>query len=126
MGGGNGSAASEVWSGQRGSGGAVETRPGLASAVGKMNPTCGAHVSARGEREGADDGRRESKKKTYFCKYANACAGWPAGPSGWRFGPGRVGPVGRPRPGKWQAGWAEGRVGRKVGRAESKEKEFPN
>jgi hypothetical protein len=55
---GNGSAASEARSGRRG-----EQWRG-------------------GEREGADDGRRESKKKTYFCKYANACAGWPAGPSG--------------------------------------------
>jgi hypothetical protein len=56
--------------------------PGSAGAVGKMNPTCGIHASVRGEREGADDGRRQSKKKTYFAKYAKAGAGWPAGPSG--------------------------------------------
>jgi hypothetical protein len=49
----------------------VETRPGSAGTVEKKEPTSGAHVSAGGEREGADDGRRESKKKTYFCKYAN-------------------------------------------------------
>jgi hypothetical protein len=57
-------------------------RPGSAGAVEKMNLTCGAHASTRGEREGADDGRRESKKKTYFAKYAKAGAGWLAGPSG--------------------------------------------
>jgi hypothetical protein len=50
--------------------------------VEKKKLTSRVHASARGEREGADDGRRESKKKTYFCKYASACAGWPAGPSG--------------------------------------------
>jgi hypothetical protein len=87
--------------GGAGSGGAVETRPGSAGAVEKKNLTSGAHVSARGERKGADDGRRESKKKTYFCKYANdACglAGWAEWAGG--LGPGRVGPVDRPRPGK--------------------------
>jgi hypothetical protein len=57
-------------------------RLGAAGAMGKTDPTGGVHVSARGEREGADDGRRESKKKTYFAKYAKAGAGWPAGPSG--------------------------------------------
>jgi hypothetical protein len=69
--------------GGAGSGGVVETRPGSRRRGGeeeadKRRP----RVSEGREREGADDGRRESKKKTYFCKYANACAGWPAGPSG--------------------------------------------
>jgi hypothetical protein len=41
----------------------------------KKDLTSGVHASARGEREGADDGRRESKKKTYFCKYANGACG---------------------------------------------------
>jgi hypothetical protein len=91
--------------GDAGSDGAVETRPGSAGAVEKKNLTSGVYASVRGEREGADDGRRESKKKTACAKYAKAGAGWPAGPR-------RVGLVGRPRPGKWQAGWAEGRVGR--------------
>jgi hypothetical protein len=62
---------------RRGAGGA-----GSGGAVEKKKLTSGVHTSAREEREGADDGRRESKKKTYFCKYANACAGWPARPSG--------------------------------------------
>jgi hypothetical protein len=44
-------------------------------AVGKTDPTGGVHASTRGEREGVDDGRRESKKKTYFAKYAKAGAG---------------------------------------------------
>jgi hypothetical protein len=73
--------------------------------VEKKGLTSGVHASARGEREGADDGRREIKKKTACAKYAKAGVGWPAGPR-------RVGPVGRLRPGKWQAGWAEVRVGR--------------
>jgi hypothetical protein len=72
-----------------------------------------------GSREGAENGRRESKEKAYLFHYANDARG----PSG----------LGRPvgcglR--KWReasgAGWANGRVGRKVGRAENKEKEFLN
>jgi hypothetical protein len=31
----------------------------------------GAHASARGGREDAEDGRRKSKRKTYSQKYAN-------------------------------------------------------
>ncbi len=53
------------WRLGRGRGGAVE----------KKKLTSGVHASARGEREGADDGRRESKKQTYFAKYAKAGAG---------------------------------------------------
>ncbi len=53
------------WRLGRGRGGAVE----------KKKLTSGVHASAREEREGADDGRRESKKKTYFCKYANGARG---------------------------------------------------
>jgi hypothetical protein len=34
-----------------------------------------AHASARGEREGVDDGRRESKKKLYSMKYAKGACG---------------------------------------------------
>jgi hypothetical protein len=97
------------WRRGRGHGGAVE----------KKKLTSGVHASARGEREGADDKRRESKKKTYFCKYANGARGL--------SGLGR--PVGfglRERRGASGAGWAEGRPGRKVGRAESKKKESPN
>ncbi len=50
-------------------------RPGSAGTVGKTDPTGGVHTSARGEREGADDGRRESKEKAYFCNYANGVHG---------------------------------------------------
>jgi hypothetical protein len=50
-------------------------RPGSAGAVGKTDPTGGVHASARGERECADDGRHDSKKKTYFAKYAKAGVG---------------------------------------------------
>ena len=49
--------------------------PGSAGVVGKTDPTGGVHASARGEREGMDDGRRDSKKKTYFAIYAKAGAG---------------------------------------------------
>jgi hypothetical protein len=91
-------------------------RLGSAGAVEKMDPTSGAHVSAGGEREGADDGRRESKKKMYFCKYANGARGL--------SGLGR--PVGFGLRERRGASWAEGRPGRKVGQAKSKEKEFPN
>jgi hypothetical protein len=117
---GNGSAASEARSGRRGgSCGAKDFRPSSAGAVEKKDLTSGVHASARGEREGADDRRRESKKKAYFCKYANACAGGPAGPSGLAVWAGESW-AGR------QAGWAEGRVGRMVGRAESEEERFLN
>jgi hypothetical protein len=37
--------------------------------------TGGAHVSARGEREGIEDGRRESKKKAYSVKYVKGACG---------------------------------------------------
>jgi hypothetical protein len=44
----------------------------------------GAHASARGEREDVEDGRRESKKKTYYVEYAKGTHG----PSGdeWNIG----------------------------------------
>ena len=107
----NGSTASR--GAERAARGAVARR-GSAGAVGKMDPTSGVHTSARGEREGADDGRRDSKKKTYFAKYAKAGAAERLGPAcGLR-------PAGEERASG--AGWAEGRPGRKVGRAESKEK----
>jgi hypothetical protein len=52
------------WHG-RGRGGAVE----------KKNLTSGVHASARGERDGVEDGRREIKKKTHFYNYANGARG---------------------------------------------------
>jgi hypothetical protein len=70
-------------------------------------------------REGAENGRRESKEKAYFCNYASgACGpsglGWPVG-----FGPqekrGQRGPAGP------KAKWAG-----KGGRAESEEESFLN
>jgi hypothetical protein len=48
----------------------VVTQPGLAGMGWERELTDGAHASMRGEREGAEDGRRESKKKTYSTKYA--------------------------------------------------------
>jgi hypothetical protein len=48
---------------------------GHAGAVEKKKLTSGVHASVRGEREGADDGRRDSKKKTCFTKYVKAGAG---------------------------------------------------
>ena len=86
---GNGSAASEARSGRRG--GAAARRisdRGRGGAVEKKKLTSGVHASVRGEREGADDGRRESKKKTYFCKYANDARGL-AGWAEWAGGLGR-------------------------------------
>jgi hypothetical protein len=53
------------WRLGRGRGGVVE----------KKKLTSGVHASTREEREGVVDGRRESKKKTYFCKYANSARG---------------------------------------------------
>jgi hypothetical protein len=81
--------------------------------VGKTGLTHGTHASAE-DRERCRDGRRESKEKAHFCNYANGARGL--------SGLGR--PVGEERPAG--ASWAEGQVGRKVGWAESKEKEFPN
>jgi hypothetical protein len=49
----------------RGRGGTVE----------KKKLTSGVHASVRGEREGAEDGRREIKKKTACAKYAKAGVG---------------------------------------------------
>jgi hypothetical protein len=65
------------------------------------------------------NGRRESKKKTYFCKYANGARG----PSGlgrqsWLRPVGGEGPTG---PAGWKAEWAG-----KGSRAESEEERFLN
>jgi hypothetical protein len=35
----------------------------------------GAHMSARGEREGGEEGRRDSKRKTHSTKYAKVLIG---------------------------------------------------
>jgi uncharacterized protein (DUF169 family) len=43
--------------------------------VEKKKLTCGVQVSVGGEREDVEDGRREIKKKMYFCKYANDTRG---------------------------------------------------
>jgi hypothetical protein len=48
--------------------------------------------SARGEREDAEDGRRESKKKTYSAQYAKG-ARRPSGPSKGMVTCGRGGPA---------------------------------
>jgi hypothetical protein len=81
----------------------------------KTKLTAWAHLTER--REGGDQlGRREPQWKTYFREDAtDARARW-AGQCGF----GLRGQRGQ------RAGWSKGRVGRKVGRAESKEKEFLN
>jgi hypothetical protein len=83
----------------------------------KTKLTVQAHLTERRE-GGGHLGRRKSKRKTYFRKYAIDMWAERLGPAcGLR-------PAGEERPAG--AGWARGRVGRKVGRAESKEKEFLN
>ncbi len=68
------------------------------------------------EKRGGQLGRREAKGKTYSREDAtDVWARW-ADRGGFGL---------RGQRGQW-AGWAKGRVGRKVGRAESKEKEFLN
>ena len=60
-------------------------RDGFRSAHGgtvrKTNLTCGAHMSAREERDGGTDGRRVSNKKTYFREYANDARAERLGPA---------------------------------------------
>jgi hypothetical protein len=81
----------------------------------KMKLTTQPHLAERRER-GGQLGRREPQGKTYFREdVTDALARW-AGRGGFSL---------RGQRGQW-AGWAKGRVGRKVGRAESKEKEFLN
>jgi hypothetical protein len=81
----------------------------------KMKLIARPHLAQR--REGGDQlGRREPKGKTYSHEDATGTrASWTD-----RGGFGLRG-----QRGQW-AGWAKGRVGRKVGRAEIKEKEFLN
>jgi hypothetical protein len=59
----------------------------------------GAHASARGEREDAEVGRHESKKKTYFAECAKGTCG-PSGPMKGTMACGRGGPA------QWS--WATG------------------
>jgi hypothetical protein len=54
-------------------------QPGSADVGWERELTGGAHASARGEREGAEDERRESKKKMYSMKYDKGARG-PSGP----------------------------------------------
>jgi hypothetical protein len=94
-------------------------RSARGGAVRKTNLTCGVHMSAREEREGVTDGRRDSKKKAYYPEYAIGARG----PSGqWAGKARRLGPAVRPRPGRAGRLGREGLPGRKVGRAENKEK----
>jgi hypothetical protein len=81
----------------------------------KMKLTARPHLAERRGRGGQLE-RREPKRKTYSREDAtDARARW-AGRGGFGLWGQR---------GQW-AGWAKGRVGCKVGRAESKEKEFLN
>jgi hypothetical protein len=83
----------------------------------KTKLTVRAHLTERRE-GGSQLRRRESKGKMYFRKYAIDTRA-----ERLRLAYG-LRPAGEERP--VGAGWARCRVGRKVGRAESKEKEFPN
>jgi hypothetical protein len=77
--------------------------------------TAGAQLSEKRGR-GGRCGRREPKGKTYSREDAtDARARW----AGW-------GSFGLRGQRGQRAGWAKGQVGGKVGRAENKEKEFPN
>jgi hypothetical protein len=58
----------------------MAARPGSADAGWERELTGGAHGSVRGEREDVEDGRRESKKKTYSVEYAKGTCG-PSGPT---------------------------------------------
>jgi hypothetical protein len=81
----------------------------------KTKLTARPHLAKR-RGGGGQLGRREPQGKTYFCEDAtDARARW-AGLGGFSL----CGQRGQ------RAGWATGRVGRKVGQAESKEKEFLN
>jgi hypothetical protein len=81
----------------------------------RMELAAGARLIER-RRRGGQLRRREPKGKTYSREDAtDARVRW-AGRGGFGL-PGQLGQ---------RAGWAKGRVGRKVGRAESKEKEFLN
>jgi hypothetical protein len=51
------------------------TRSGSTSAGWERELTSGAHASVRGEREDAEDGRHESKKKRYSTEYAKGARG---------------------------------------------------
>jgi hypothetical protein len=80
-----------------------------------MKLTARAHMTERRE-GGGQLGRREPKGKTYFREDpTDARARW-AGQGGFDLRGQR----------DHRAGWAKGRVGCKVGWAESKEKEFLN
>jgi hypothetical protein len=50
-------------------------RPRSADVGWERELTNGAHASARGEREDAEDGWRESKKKMYYAEYAKGTHG---------------------------------------------------
>jgi hypothetical protein len=107
--------ASEAWSGRRG-----ERRCGgfTAGAVEKMGLTRGAHVSAVDREkaprtEGVSQRRKRTSATTPTARVGRAAlAGLCASAYGRREASG--------------AGWAKGRVGRKVGRAESEEEDFLN
>jgi hypothetical protein len=67
-------------------------RPGLAGMGWERELAGGAHASARGEREDAEVGRHESKKKTYFAECAKGTCG-PSGPMKGTMACGRGGPA---------------------------------
>jgi hypothetical protein len=85
--------------------------------VGKTGQTRGAHASAVDREKTPKTEGVNQKEKAYLCHYTNGARGL--------SGLGR--PVGfdlRERREASGVGWANGRVGRKVGQAESEEKNF--
>jgi hypothetical protein len=104
--------------GRRGvAGGDGRKRPGSVGAVGKTQLLSEARLTERRGRGGRLERARTKKENVFLVKT--------------RPTRGLVGPAGMVSAcrldghDRW-AGWARGRAGHKVGRAESKEKEFPN
>jgi hypothetical protein len=71
-------------------------RPARGGTVRKTKLTCGVHMSAREEREGDTDGRRDSKKKAYFAEYAKAGAWAGVREAAWAGRQAKAGGAGRP------------------------------
>jgi hypothetical protein len=70
-------------------------QPGSTRAGWERELIDGAHASVRGEREGTEAGRRESKKKMYSAKYTKGVRG-PSGPMRGTMACERDGPARRP------------------------------
>jgi hypothetical protein len=95
-----------------------DSRPGSASVVEKTGLTRGAHASmVDREKAPRTEGVNQRRKRTSVITRTTH-VGRAAWAGLWLWPAGEERPVG--------AGWAKGRVGRKVGRAESEEEVFLN